>query len=106
MSLNLRNYVETVYAFDHVIKLVTENPAKTAKILARQTRCADWKGADVIGRVLGGTNRPAQWGGPTPVRSKRPHVIICALIEATAKWPRLFTGRSASRRPSACGRLG
>ena len=55
MSENLRNYVKTVYAFDHVIKLVTENPAKTAKILARQSPCADWKGADVIGHVLGGT---------------------------------------------------
>ncbi len=55
MSQNLRNYVKTVYAFDHVIKLVTENPAKTAKLLARQSPCADWKGADVIGHVLGGT---------------------------------------------------
>ena len=55
MSENLRNYVKTVYAFDHVIKLVTENPAKTVKILARQSPCADWKGADVIGHVLGGT---------------------------------------------------
>ena len=37
MSEHLRNYVKTVYGFDHVIKLVTENPAKTAKILARQS---------------------------------------------------------------------
>jgi uncharacterized protein (TIGR03086 family) len=54
MSANLRNYVKTVYAFDHVIKLVTENPAKAAKTLTRQSPCSDWKGADVIGHVLGG----------------------------------------------------
>jgi uncharacterized protein (TIGR03086 family) len=54
MSSNLRNYIKTVYGFDHVMKLVTENPAKAAKTMTRQSPCADWKGADVIGHVLGG----------------------------------------------------
>jgi uncharacterized protein (TIGR03086 family) len=48
MSANLRNYVKTVYGFDHVIKLVPE------KALAKKSPCADWKGIDVIGHVLGG----------------------------------------------------
>lgn len=48
MSANLRNYVKTVYGFDHVIKLVPD------KALAKQSPCADWKGIDVIAHVLGG----------------------------------------------------
>ncbi len=48
MSANLRDYTKTVYGFDHVMKLVP------AKALTRQSPCADWKGADVIGHALGG----------------------------------------------------
>jgi uncharacterized protein (TIGR03086 family) len=48
MSANLRNYTKTVYGFDHVMKLVP------GKALAKQSPCADWKGIDVIGHVLGG----------------------------------------------------
>ena len=48
MSTNLRNYTKIVYGFDHVIKLVPE------KAFAKQTPCADWKGVDLVGHVLGG----------------------------------------------------
>jgi uncharacterized protein (TIGR03086 family) len=48
MTKNLRSYVKTVYGFDHVIKLVPD------KALAKKSPCADWKGIDVIGHVLGG----------------------------------------------------
>ena len=48
MSTNLRNSTKTVYGFDHVIKLVPD------KVFAKQTPCADWKGADLVGHVLGG----------------------------------------------------
>jgi uncharacterized protein (TIGR03086 family) len=48
MSANLRNYVKTVYGFDHVMKLVPE------KALAKKSPCAGWKGVDVIEHALGG----------------------------------------------------
>jgi uncharacterized protein (TIGR03086 family) len=48
MSANLRSYIKTVYGFDHVIKLVAETA------FAKQTPCADWKGTDLVGHVLGG----------------------------------------------------
>jgi uncharacterized protein (TIGR03086 family) len=48
MSANFRNYVKTVYGFDHVMKLLPE------KALSKQSPCGDWKGVDVIGHVLGG----------------------------------------------------
>jgi uncharacterized protein (TIGR03086 family) len=48
MSDNLRDYVKTVYGFDHVMKLVPE------KALKRQSPCAEWKGVDVISHALGG----------------------------------------------------
>ncbi len=85
MSQNLRNYVKTVYAFDHVIKLVTENPAKTAKLLARQSPCADWKGADVIGHVLGGTKsvQSAATKGVMPTVWPKPGV------DPAAAWAKL-----------------
>ena len=48
MSTNLRNFVKTVYGFDHVIKLVND------KAMTKQSPCSDWKGVDVIGHALGG----------------------------------------------------
>jgi uncharacterized protein (TIGR03086 family) len=48
MSENLRNYVKTVYSFDHVMKLAPE------RALTKQSPCAEWKGADVIAHALGG----------------------------------------------------
>jgi uncharacterized protein (TIGR03086 family) len=48
MSSNSRDYIKTVYAFDHVMKLLPE------KALSKQSPCAEWKGVDIIGHVLGG----------------------------------------------------
>jgi uncharacterized protein (TIGR03086 family) len=47
MTINLRNYTKTIYGFDHVMKLTPE------KALNKKSPCADWKGVDVIGHVLG-----------------------------------------------------
>ncbi len=51
MTTNLRSYIKTVYGFDHVIKLL---PEKAEKGLTKQSPCAEWKGVDLIGHVLGG----------------------------------------------------
>ena len=48
MSENLRQYVKTLYGFDHVMKLLPE------RALKRQTPCADWKATDLIGHAFGG----------------------------------------------------
>lgn len=48
MSINLRNYVKSVYAFEHVLRLT--KPAA----LKRQSPCEGWKGADVVAHAFGG----------------------------------------------------
>ena len=48
MSVNLRNYVKSLYGFDHVLRLT--RPAA----LARKSPCEGWKGADVVAHAFGG----------------------------------------------------
>ena len=48
MSENLRNFVKSVYGFDHVLRLTPE------KALTRKAPCAGWTGKDVIEHVFGG----------------------------------------------------
>lgn len=68
MSANLRNYVKSVYSFDHVMKLVPD------KALTKQSPCADWKSVDVIEHVLGGTKSvlSAATIGAMPKSSPKP----------------------------------
>ncbi len=47
MSANLRNYVKSLYAFDHVMRLTPD------KALARKSPCAGWTGKDVVEHALG-----------------------------------------------------
>lgn len=47
MSANLRNYVKSIYAFDHVLSLTSD------KALARKSPCAGWTGKDVVEHALG-----------------------------------------------------
>jgi uncharacterized protein (TIGR03086 family) len=48
MSENLRNYVKSIYGFDHVLRLMPE------KALTRKAPCAGWTGKDVIEHAIGG----------------------------------------------------
>jgi len=48
MSANLRNYVKSLYAFDHVMRLTPD------RALARQSPCVGWTGTDVIEHAIGG----------------------------------------------------
>ncbi len=48
MSVNLRNYVKSLYGFDHVLRL-----AKPAAF-KRSSPCEGWTGADVVGHAFGG----------------------------------------------------
>ncbi len=68
MSSNLRNYVKTVYGFDHVMKLVPE------KSLTKKSPCTDWKGIDVIEHVLGGLKavHSAATTGAMPTKWPKP----------------------------------
>lgn len=48
MSANLRNYVKSLYAFDHVLRLTPD------KALTRKSPCAGWTGNDVVEHAMGG----------------------------------------------------
>ena len=48
MSVNLRNYVKSLYGFDHVLRLTPD------KALTKKSPCVGWTGADVIGHAFGG----------------------------------------------------
>jgi len=48
MSTSLRNYVKSLYAFDHVLRLTPD------RALARKSPCAGWTGKDVAEHALGG----------------------------------------------------
>lgn len=48
MSVNLRNYVKSLYGFDHVLRLT--KPAA----LKRKSPCEGWTGADVVAHAFGG----------------------------------------------------
>ncbi len=48
MSVNLRNYIKSVYGFDHVLRLTPE------KALTRKSPCVGWTGKDVIEHAIGG----------------------------------------------------
>ncbi|MEI2704616.1 MAG: TIGR03086 family metal-binding protein [Ilumatobacteraceae bacterium] len=48
MSQNLRGYTNSLYAFDHVLKLTP------AKALNRKSPCDGWTGRDVVAHAIGG----------------------------------------------------
>ncbi len=47
MSANLRNYVKSLYAFDHVLSLTPD------RALTRKSPCEGWTGKDVVEHALG-----------------------------------------------------
>lgn len=65
MSDNLRNYVNALYSFDHVLRLTP------AKALDKKSPCAGWTGRDVVAHALGGVQYviAAATGGKPPTKS-------------------------------------
>ena len=79
MSANLRNYIKSLYAFDHVLSLTPD------RALTRKSPCAGWAGTDVIEHALGGVKMVHSFA----TTGKGPKSSAKVATDRLAQWAKL-----------------